>query len=113
MPGDKAYAGWLDALPLRQALSCVDGDWGHLFLLLARYFSSLTYSIGQQPFNSLRVPGAEWEHLVELALGSLRFVDTQMALPHLSPHYLAASGNAEAFLCPFMSLDFRHFKLPF
>ena len=65
--------------------------------------SPLLNSVGDKSLDSLRIFRAERQHLVELAFSPLGLVDAQVAFAYLGPHYLAASGDIKAFLCPFMS----------
>ena len=65
--------------------------------------SPLLNSVRDKSFDSFRVFWIERQHLVELAFRPLGLIDTQVAFPDLRPHYLTASSDFEALLCPFVS----------
>ena len=65
--------------------------------------SPLLNSLGDKSPDAFRIFGADRQLFIELAFCPLRLVDAQMAFTHLRPHYLTGTGDAKAFLCPFVS----------
>lgn len=107
----------------------------HLFLLVAKYFSSASIRyqnspdytslseldsqavlsalfgpVGQEPFDSFYVTGTHRNCLIIKTLNALGFSNAQMTLPAFSPHKLTATGKMKTGLGTFMGLNFWHLR---
>jgi hypothetical protein len=85
-----------------------------LFLASFLFFGSLLllYPVGYQPLYPLPVTGVQLNHFIKEPPDPLGFMGAKMALGPLDPHNLAAAGNVEAALGPFMGFDLWHSELP-